>query len=67
MKIKIFCAAFLLLMLNVVTSYAQGCPCGCGDPDNNCPLDTWVIVLAGGAFILAVRHLYSKQRVAAHG
>jgi len=62
MRIKIFCGALLLLMLNVVALYAQpGEPCGGTDPDATCPLDNWVIVLAFAAAIFAVIHLYRKQ------
>ena len=63
MRIKIFCGALLLLMLNVVVLYAQpGEPCGGTDPDATCPLDTWVIVLAVAATALAAFHLYRKQK-----
>ena len=65
MRIKIFCCAFFLLMLNVIVLYAQpGLPCGGNDDDGTCPspLDTWVVVLAAIALIFAVRHLYKKQR-----
>jgi hypothetical protein len=63
MRIKIFCGMFLLLMLNVIALYAQpGEPCGGTDPDEMCPLDTWVIVLAIVATAYAAIHLYRKQR-----
>ena len=64
MRIKIFCGAFLLLMLNVMALYAQpGEPCGGTDPDATCPLDTWVIVLAAVAVAFAAFHLARKQRL----
>ena len=53
------------LLLIPVISFAQegGPPCGDGDPINaNCPLDTWVIVLAFMAIVFAARHLYRKQK-----
>jgi hypothetical protein len=63
MRIKIFFAALFLLMLNVAVLYAQpGEPCGGTDPDETCPLDTWVIVLAVVATAYAAIHLYRKQR-----
>jgi hypothetical protein len=63
MRIKIFCGALALLMLNVIVLYAQpGEPCGGTDPDATCPLDTWVIVLAVIATVFAAIHLSRKQR-----
>jgi len=65
MRIKIFCCAFLLLMLNFVVLYAQpGEPCGGSDDDGTCPspLDTWVLILAAIVLVFAVRHLYRKQK-----
>jgi len=62
MKFKKFCFAFLLLMINVIVSYAQGPPPPCedADPDAGCPLDTWVFFLAGAVLILVVIHLNKK-------
>ena len=66
MRIKIFCAALLLLMLNVAMLYAQpGEPCGGVDPDATCPLDTWVIALAVIAAIFAAGRLIKKQNAKA--
>ena len=63
MRIKIFFGALFLLMLNVVALYAQpGEPCGGTDPDDTCPLDTWVIVLAIVATAYAAIQLYRKER-----
>ena len=67
MRIKIFGAAFLFLMLNVVLVHAQVEPCLGTDPDASCPLDTWVIVLAGLATIFASIRLYRKQSAQADG
>ena len=68
MRIKIFCTALLLLMLNVVVLFAQGTtpggPCGFTDPDASCPLDTWVMVLAFIAVGFASLSLYRKQNKA---
>ena len=62
MRVKIFCGALLLLMLNVVMLYAQpGEPCGGTDPDATCPLDTWVIALAVIAAVFAMFRLMKKQ------
>ncbi len=52
----------LLLMLNVGVSYGQGLACGGQDPDAVCPLDTWVVVLAGISLLFAAVHLYRKQK-----
>jgi len=62
MRVKVFCGVFVLLMLNVVFLFAQGLPCGGTDPDEVCPLDTWVLVFAGAAFVFAVVRLYRKQK-----
>jgi len=67
MRFKIFGAALLVLMLNVVLVYGQGEPCGGTDPDAVCPLDTWVIVLAVFAFGFAAIRLYRKQSAQANG
>lgn len=64
MQVKVFCGVFVLLMLNVVLSFAQGLPCDGTDPDAVCPLDSWVIVLAGIVFVFAAVRLYRKQRPA---
>jgi hypothetical protein len=65
MKIKVFCGAFLLWVLNVVVGFAQvgvGGPCGFGDDDGNCPLDTFVVVLAAIALVFGAVHLYRKGK-----
>jgi hypothetical protein len=62
MRVKIFCGALLLLMLNVVMLYAQpGEPCGGTDPDATCPLDTWVIALAVIAAVFAMFRLKKQS------
>ena len=60
MGIKIFCITSLL-MLHVVLLFAQVDPY-CPDPDGNCPIDSWIIYLAGGAVIFTVVHLYRKDK-----
>jgi hypothetical protein len=66
MRLKIFCGALLLLMFSTVVLNAQPSggfgPCDNQDIDASCPIDTWVFVLAGGAFIFAAAHLYRKQK-----
>jgi hypothetical protein len=65
MRVKIFFSALFLLMLSSVLTYAQtspGGPCAFTDPDNSCPLDTWVIVLAFVAVLFAALHLSRKQK-----
>jgi len=64
MRVKVFFGVFALLMLNAVLSFAQGLPCGGTDPDEVCPLDTWVMVLAVIAFVYTAVHLYRKQKAA---
>ncbi len=68
-------ATLTLLFLTVCTCFGQndpGLPCiDPDDPDPNVsggcvvpidvPLDTWVVVLAAGALIVTVIHLYRKQ------
>ena len=60
MGVKIFCITSLL-MIHVVLLFAQNLPPGC-DTDGNCPIDNWIIYLAGGAVIFAVIHLYRKDK-----
>lgn len=63
MKIKILSGTFLLMMFNAVVGFAQaGGPCGFVDPDNNCPLDTFVVVLAGIALVFGAAQLYRKGK-----
>jgi hypothetical protein len=56
-----------IFFLNVVTAFAMQVPCP-GDPTdpgydpNNCPLDTWVIVLAASTLIFTTVYLCRKQR-----
>ena len=69
---KVFLTA--LFMLCTLMTFAQPTGPGgpgqgdCGDttvgPDEPCPLDTWVIVLAIIALIFAAIHLYKKQNTA---
>jgi hypothetical protein len=66
MRIKIFCGALLLLLLNVAMLYAQpggspSEPCGGTDPDATCPIDTWVVILAVVAVVFAAFRLYRQQ------
>jgi hypothetical protein len=67
MRIKIFCGALLILMLNVALLHAQctgpGCPCGGTDDDGTCtPLDSWIVILAAAAFLFTVKYLNGKQK-----
>ena len=62
MRVKLFFATLLLLVLSTGALYAQpGEPCAGVDPDANCPLDTWVIILAVAALAFATIHLYRKR------
>jgi len=62
MRMKIFFGTLLLLMLTTATLFAQvDNPCTGDDPDGNCPLDSWVIVFAAVALVLAALHLHRKQ------
>ena len=52
-----------LIFINIINAHAQsGGPCDFGDPDANCPLDTWVYVLVAAALFFAVFNLYRRQR-----
>ncbi|GAC1308269.1 MAG: hypothetical protein NVSMB24_21640 [Mucilaginibacter sp.] len=63
MKIKILCGAFLLMMFSTAVAFAQaGGPCAFGDVDDNCPLDTFVVVLAGVALVFGAVQLYRKGK-----
>lgn len=70
MKVRLFFSTFLLSILSVATLFAQtssdpGGPCKFNDDDNtNCPLDSWVIVLAVFAVVFAAGYLYRKQKAA---
>jgi hypothetical protein len=53
----------LFLIANVAVLFAQGAlPCNDGDIDAACPLDTWVIVLAAGALLFTIMHLYRVRK-----
>ncbi|MES2377651.1 MAG: hypothetical protein V4553_13790 [Bacteroidota bacterium] len=62
---------FIFLLAGLSTVFAQceddtGPGSLPGDPDNpwvQCPLDTWVVVLAAAALIFTVIHLYRKQKL----
>lgn len=65
--------AFTCLLLLPVISFAQTggtgpVPCDPngipGDPGDggDCPLDTWIVLLAFIAIVFAARHLYRKQK-----
>ncbi len=60
-KLLIVAAAIGLLIIPS-SLFAQDFPCGGTDPYATCPLDTWVVVLAGAALLFAVLHLYKKQK-----
>ena len=63
MRLKVFFSTLFLLAFSALTLFAQpGEPCNGDDPDAYCPLDTWVLVLAGAAMLFAVWHLYRKQK-----
>ena len=63
MKLKVFFSTLFLLAFSTLSLFAQpGEPCNGNDPDAYCPLDTWVLVLAGAATLFAVWHLYRKQK-----
>jgi hypothetical protein len=67
MRVKIFFSTVLLLMVNAALLYAQdpGEPCNGNDVDNTgCPLDTWVILLAFVAIVIAAWHLNNKRKAA---
>lgn len=55
-------------MINIAALYAQSegglsGPCGLNDDDNtDCPLDTWVVVLAIIAVIFTAIHLHKKKK-----
>ncbi|MFS2187899.1 hypothetical protein ACCC92_14575 [Mucilaginibacter sp. Mucisp84] len=62
MKKKFFLTA-LVFAATTLSCFAQlDNPCDNADGDANCPLDTWVIVLAVAALTFAVTHLYRKQK-----
>jgi hypothetical protein len=60
-KRGILLAMFFLLIINCGKLFAQGVPCD--DPDVTCPLDTWVLLLAGAFLIFATVRLYKKQKL----
>ena len=62
MKLKVFFSTLFLLAFSTLSLFAQpGEPCNGNDPDAYCPLDTWVLVLAGVALLFAALHLHRKQ------
>ena len=53
----------LFLIANIAVLFAQGAlPCNDGDIDAACPLDTWVVVLAAGAMLFTILHLYRVRK-----
>jgi len=71
MKIKKLRASALFLTFLLLTTalQAQDCTDGPGLPGvdidagiNECPIDTWVIVLVAGALLFATYNLYQKQK-----
>jgi hypothetical protein len=53
----------LFLPVNIAALFAQGAPpCDTGDPDLNCPIDTWVVLFAALALIITVIHLHRKDK-----
>ena len=70
MKLKIIFSVIILLLISALSVYAQGGgvdpePCGPTDiDDQNCPLDTWVIVLVVAGCIFAAFRLYDRKRSA---
>ena len=62
MKKKI-ALTLLFLIANVAVLFAQGAlPCNDGDIDANCPIDSWVVVMAAGALIFTILHLYRVRK-----
>ncbi len=66
---KAFGLFFTFLLISFVTM-AQDCGDGPGLPGqdvdnatNQCPLDTWVIVLVGAALIFTTVQFYRKQQL----
>ena len=66
MRVKIFLGVLILFVLNTAALFAQGSgpgePCEGNDPDSQCPLDNWVIILALVAVVFATWHLYRKRK-----
>ena len=58
-----FCVLVFFLMA-IVTAVAQTTvPCDDADPDANCPLDTWIVVLVIMASAFAAYSLYRRQNI----
>ncbi|WP_428327324.1 hypothetical protein [Mucilaginibacter sp.] len=55
-------AIAILVLCSPVTLFAQDLPCDGTDAYSTCPLDSWVIVLAGVALVFAALHLHRKQK-----
>lgn len=64
MKLKAGLGLFVLLLISIVNAHAQGLPCAGDDPDADCPLDTWVIVLVVAASVFVAFRLYRRQAAA---
>ncbi|WP_299502144.1 hypothetical protein [Mucilaginibacter sp.] len=64
MKKTIALTLLFLVMAMTVVAQDPGAPaCGGGDPDlSDCPLDSWVMLLAGCGLIITVLYLNNKQK-----
>jgi hypothetical protein len=72
MKVRKNLAVLFIFLLATLTAFGQNCEDGGvlpgDDPDahpigeSGCPLDTWVIVLAGVALLFTILHLHNKQK-----
>jgi len=64
MKLKAGFCVVVLFLVGIVNAVAQDTlPCTDTDPDGNCPLDTWVILLVIIASGFAAYGLYRRQNM----
>ena len=53
---------FILTSTLTVFADDPGDPCAIPDPDNPCPLDSWVFVLVIAAILFSCFHLYRRSQ-----
>lgn len=63
MKIKAGLLFLTFTLVSAITVYGQSInPCSDTDPDNPCPIDSWVILLVAASSIFAIYTLLKRKK-----